>query len=141
VKANALELGLVVAIAVAACGVRSLPRPPEDTAPRAPDTPKVRVTDESVRLRWERPSRAVDGEPLYDLAGFIVERRVGGAEFTEIHQMVVDDNERIRPQQNFTFDDESPPPGRLFYRVRAFTLDGQRGAASPPVLVGEDERN
>ena len=120
---------------VVGCGVRTAPRPPEDTAPKPPAELDARLDETGVRLRWERPSQAVDGDRLYDLAGFVVERRSEGAEFIVFDRIQVDDNDRIRPQQSFTIEDPSPPTGLVLYRVRSVAADGQHGHACPPVHV------
>ncbi len=127
----ARSLALILLFAtVLACGVRRDPRPPEDTAPRAPENVSARAFEGGVRVRWKRPSRAVDGESLYDLVAFIVQRRTDQSEFAPIARIAVDDSGEIRPQQSFTYEDGDPPYGRLWYRVLAVTAEGQRGLPS-----------
>ena len=124
----------------AACGVRTAPRPPEDSAAEAPDNFKVQAGARGIELSWKRVERSVDGQRLYDLAGFIVERRLGDEPaFDVIATISVVDNDRIRSQQKFEFRDASPPSGRLAYRVRAYTEDGERGEATAIVAVESDE--
>jgi hypothetical protein len=130
--------GLLFAILVAAtlgCGVRTDPRPPEDTMARAPEDAGAKGFQGGVRVRWKRPTRAVDGESLYDLAAFIVQRRTDQGEFEPIARIPVNDSDDIRPQQSFTYDDHDPPYGTLTYRVFAVTSDGQRGLPSDEVPV------
>jgi hypothetical protein len=112
-----------------ACGVKGMPRPPEDTAPRPPGDFTAVRSGSIVKLAWSRPTESMDGEKLGDLARFIVER--GGPEggFAEIGRIAVDDNDRIRPQKHFAFVDEAPLPDPTVYRVSAVTSDGQYSAA------------
>jgi hypothetical protein len=129
-----LLLAMLVA-GIVGCGVRTDPRPPEDTMARAPEDPGAKSFQGGVRVRWKRPTRAVDGESLYDLAAFIVQRRTDQGEFEPIARVSVDDSNDIRPQQSFTYDDHDPPYGTLTSRVFAVTSDGQRGLPSDEVPV------
>jgi hypothetical protein len=128
----ALTLGTTVGWA---CGVRTDPRPPEDTAARAPDDFEAAVAPGTVTLQWERPTRTVDGERLYDLAAFSVERRRGDANFATIATIDVTDTDRIRTQRTFRYVDRDPPPGEVEYRVRAVTDDGEHGMPTNAILV------
>jgi hypothetical protein len=127
---------LVVALlASPACGVRTDPRPPEDTAARAPADFEAKVTGTTVELRWERPTKTADGRRLYDLASFAVERRTGDAPFETIASISVTDSDRLRTQRVFEFVDEAPPPGQVEYRVRAVTADGEPGLETETLTV------
>ena len=120
-----------------ACGVRTEPRPPEDTAARAPGDFEVARRDTGIELSWERPTRTADGERLYDLSGFRVERAEGAGDFAPIATLSVTDNDRIRTQRTFRYLDESAAAGPLRYRVRALHADGELGEASELLLVGD----
>jgi len=134
-RRRALIAALLLTACTLACGVRTDPRPPEETAPRPPHDLEARVVPGGVHLTWERPDRSADGERLWDLIGFVIERRPESGEFAVIHSVPVTDNDRIRPQRDFAFDDADPPTGMLFYRVRGFTSGGQHGYPCAPVLV------
>jgi len=127
-------LACTMLLAAPACGVRTRPRPPEDTAIEMGALKAARRDDGTVRLGWPRPKHSADGRKLVDLAGFVVERRTLGTEFVEVAVVPVTDNQRVRPQQTFTYT-ETPPAGEtVFYRVHAFDLAGQHG---PPAAVVE----
>jgi len=129
----ALACGLL--LTASGCGVRTPPRPPEDTAIEVASPKASRRDDGTVKLSWARPKHSADGHKLVDLAGFVVERRTLGTPFVEIAVVPVTDNERVRPQQTFTFADTPPPAKSVFYRVHAFDLAGQHGPPSPAVEV------
>lgn len=136
-KGAALLLACAAVVAAApGCGVRTNPRPPEDTAARAPEGFRAEVSGTAVELRWRRPDKTVDGDRLYDLAAFVVERRViATGEFREIASIAVTDNDRIRVQKTYRYRDEAPPAGEVIYRVRAVAEDGQHGVATEPAIV------
>lgn len=125
---------LTVAVA-AACGVRTEPRAPEDTAARAPDKIDADVRAKGVTITWTRPTKTVDGARLYDLAKFLVERQTGDGYFQTIATIDVTDLDRIRPQQTFQYVDTEVPPGTVRYRVRAVAADGEPGVPTEPVPV------
>ncbi len=136
----AARRGLVLAVAVgllgaAACGFKTDPRPPEYTAPVINNAPEAEVDGTTVELVWKRAETSADGRELYDLAGFIVERSSGSAPYGRIDTVAVTDQEKLRRQARFRYDDEQPPLGMVSYRVRAFTADGQEGPPSPAVAV------
>ncbi|MGB9006340.1 MAG: fibronectin type III domain-containing protein, partial [Candidatus Aminicenantales bacterium] len=81
---------------------------------------KADVGTTRIRLTWE-PVRQ-------DLAGYLVERRVGLADFERLNESLV---------QETRFDDplRAGVSGDLFYRVRAVTFDNLMGEASPSVKV------
>ena len=130
----------VAALLLSACGIRTEPRPPELTMPVRPDGFSVAIEKEEVRLKWNRPKTSVDGDKLYDLAGFMIERRTDETEFEVLAEIRVVDRDRIRPQDSFKWRDLDPIEGRSFYRVRAFTEDGQTGSISPgaPIEVPQE---
>jgi hypothetical protein len=136
---GAALLGLLTLFAAisAGCGVKDLPRPIEDTAALAPDDFVARNAEDGVLLKWGRPQEAVDGEPLYDLAGFEIERRqAADHRFERVHRIVTADTDRLRPQQTFRYTDTTAqPPGVYEYRVRAYLSDGQRGIPTPTAVV------
>ncbi len=127
--ADSLLTALLLA-AVVSCGIRTDPRPPEATMPERPANFSALIENDEVRLRWSRPTESTDGRDLYDLAGFVIERGDDGEEFAVIAEVPVNDRNRVRPQNIFKWRDLDPVAGRSFYRVRAFTRDGQTGSIS-----------
>jgi hypothetical protein len=132
-------IGLLAMIGTigAGCGVKGPPRPIEDTAALAPDNFVARNAEGGVFLKWTRPQEAVDGEPLYDLAGFEIERRrPAERRFELVHRILTTDTDRLRPQRTFRYTDTTAqPPGVFEYRVRAFLSDRQRGIPTPTMVV------
>ena len=133
-RASAPVLVALLVLA-AACGVRTDPRPPEDTAAHPPDGFRVKAVTGGVELRWERTTRAMDGDRLYDLASFVVERRSDGGAFETIATIPVTDTDRLRTQKVFHFTDDAPGAGTPEYRVRAVAADGERGVPTETLAV------
>ncbi len=122
--------------ATAGCGVRKPPRALQETEPSAPPRSLARAeADGSITVHWTRPRSAADGQSLYDLAGFEVERRIGGDDWELIATVAVEDSRRIRPQKTFSHHDTDPHNQAASYRIRAFTADGQRGMSTLPFSV------
>ena len=140
VRRAAAGVALAAALIVSAsCGVRTDPRPPENTQPRPPAGFVAKQVDHGIRLDWKRPTHSSDGMRLADLAGFLVERESPAIDaFEVIADIPVEDTHRIRPQQEFSFLDSRPPAGPLRYRVRAYAKDSQVGRASVIAAI-EDE--
>jgi hypothetical protein len=130
-------LAAMALVGTSGCRIRTDPRPPELTMPERPRQFSVLIENDEVRLRWSRPQESIDGNRLKDLAGFVIERRTDDTEFVILAEVLTTDRERIRPQTSFKWRDMFPVEGRSFYRVRAFTDDGQTGSISPatPVVV------
>lgn len=124
-----------VALAVAACGIRTPPRPPEDTMPRAASELSARRDDAAVRLEWKRPDKSMDGQRLADLTGFLVERRSGDGAYTIIADVPADTAHRLRPIERYSHVDASPPAGSIEYRIVCHTADGQRSPPSVSAFV------
>lgn len=122
-------------LALAACGIRTDPRPPEDTMARAPTQVKAVRSGTTVVVEWRSPGESVDGKRLIDLARFVVERRSGGTSFAPIGETAADTTHRLRPIRQYSFVDESPLGDDAQYRVVAYTADGEPGEASEPAFV------
>lgn len=119
-------------LALAACGIRTDPRPPEDTMARAPTKITAAHAGTTVVVEWRSPGESVDGKRLIDLARFVVERRAGAESFAPIGETAADTTHRLRPIRQYTFVDASPVGDDAEYRVVAYTADGQRGEPSEP---------
>ena len=126
---------ILLILFIGACGVRTMPRAPEETAARAPDAIEATLTAKGATITWSRPTRTVDGSRLYDLAKFVVERQTGEGSFEPIATIDVTDLDRIRPQRSFRYVDAAVPSGSVRYRVRAVTADGESGIPTEPVTA------
>ena len=122
-------------LALAACGIRTDPRPPEDTMARAPTKPTAVRAGTTVVVEWRSPGESVDGKRLIDLARFVVERRVGEEPFAPVGETAADTTHRLRPIRQYSFVDEGPRGDDAEYRVVPYTADGQRGVPSDPARV------
>jgi hypothetical protein len=130
---SALRLTLVsLLVTTTACGIRTLPRPPEDTMPRAATDLVAKRDETGVRLEWERPGKSMDGERLADLTGFLVERRGSNGSFTIIADVPADTTHRLRPYKSYSYVDKAAPDGNVEYRIVCYASDGQR---SPPSVA------
>ena len=128
----------VGALAVPSCGVRTLPRPPEDTQPRPATDLSSKREGRAVQLSWERPSASMDGERLADLVTFLVERRGDDDAFTIIAEVPADTAHRLRPIKHYSYADEKAPAGALEYRIVCITADGQRSTPSGSAFVAAE---
>ena len=130
-----LASAVMVMTLAGACGVRTLPRPPEDTRPRPATDLSGKREGAAVRLSWERPNESMDGERLADLVRFLVERRSGGDAFTIVAEVPSDTTHRLRPIKHYAYVDESAPASAVEYRVVCVTADGQRSEASASAFI------
>lgn len=124
-----------VLLALAACGIRTDPRPPEDTMARAPTNLTAVRKETTVVVEWRSPGNSVDGKRLIDLARFVVERRAGDDPFATVGETAADTGHRLRPIRQYTYVDEAPLSGDAEYRIVPYTADGQRGVPSEPAHV------
>jgi hypothetical protein len=123
------------ALAIAACGLRPDPRPPEDTMARAPEQVSAVRDGATVLVRWRSPGESVDGRRLIDLSRFVIERRTRAESFVTIGETAADTTHRLRPVRQYSYTDESPLDDYVEYRVVAYTADGERGVPSRPAVV------
>jgi len=131
---RALLLAAAV-FALASCGIRTDPRPPEDTMARAPTKITAVRQGTTVVIEWRSPGESIDGKRLIDLARFVVERRVGEEGFSAIGETAADTTHRLRPIRQYSYVDEAPLGDGASYRVVPYTTDGQRGVPSEPTSV------
>jgi hypothetical protein len=139
--ARALRLVLVASLLATtiACGIRTPPRPPEDTMPRVARDLGAKRDGTSVRLEWERPDKSMDGQRLADLNGFLVERRGSDGSFTIIADVPADTTHRLRPFKHYSYVDEAAPDGNVEYRIVGYTADGQRSPPSTSAFTANAE--
>lgn len=124
------------AVLLPACGRKTAVRPPEYVAPEAVADLRAANTTEGVRLEWARPRRTADGESLFDLDAFVIERAVPGLPFGFLTRIQVPDRDRLRQRKRFGYVDPTPLVGEAYrYRVLAVTIDGYFSAPSEVVDV------
>ena len=120
---------LAFSAALAACGRKALPRPPQWVIPESPAPLEVSEVDGGTKLSWRRPTKYVDGQSLDDLGRFDVERSCFDLPWEKIAELEVSDRERFRRNRSFAWiDRDARPKESCRYRVTAFTLDGYASA-------------
>lgn len=132
-----LVAGIVPALVfLPACGRKTAVRPPEYVAPETITAVRAENTSEGVRLDWARPRKAADGQALYDLDAFVIERATPGEPFVFVTRVQVPDRDRLRQRKRFTWVDPEPVVGEVYrYRIVATTLDGYFSEPSPVVEI------
>ena len=112
-------------VALASCGVKSPPIPPEMAQPeRIFDLQAVSRKD-AIHVSWHRPDHYVNGGMMRDLGNFKLSRAEGDGRFLPITRIAVTDNDRFQKQQVFTYVDDDTFIGRTYhYQVVAETTDG-----------------
>jgi hypothetical protein len=132
VRAPLLAAALLVFVA---CGIRTDPRPPEDTMARAATSLTAVRKGATVVVEWRSPGESVDGKRLIDLARFVVERRAADEPFATVGETAADTTHRLRPIRQYTYVDQAPLGDDAEYRVVSYTADGQRGVPSETARV------
>ena len=129
-------IGASTLLALTACGRKTPVRPPEFVAPAAVTNLSASNTTAGVSLGWERPRQTADGQKLFDLDAFAVERALPGLPFGFLTRIQIPDRDRLRQQKRFTYVDETALLGEDYrYRVRALTVDGYVSAPSNVVDI------
>jgi len=128
---------VALALATAACGVRTRPLPPELVQPEPPTALVASSNVDGVRLTWRRPSQYSGGKHMRDLGGFDVERAVGDSyDFASVTTVLLDDQTRFRQEKLMQWTDTAVEVGQTYrYRVIAFTTDDYRSVPSAPVTI------
>ena len=120
-----LAVAVITLAGLLACGRQTPVRPPEFVAPARIADLTANNAVAGIALGWSRPHQTADGQRLFDLDAFAVERALPGLPFGFVTRIQVSDRERLRQQKRFTFVDESALLGEDYrYRVRSVTLDG-----------------
>jgi hypothetical protein len=113
-----------VLLAVATCGRKTMPKPPQLVAPKAVQELSLATQSPGILVRWSRPTEYVDGTEMEDLGGFVVERNRYNSPFIEIARVPVTDQGRFQKAKRFDYLDKELLPGAIYhYRVVAFTTD------------------
>jgi hypothetical protein len=130
-------LVLAAALAVAACGVRSRPLPPEVVQPDPPTDLVAKSSPEGVRLTWRRPTSYSGGKHMRDLAGFEIERATApDFDYAKVGTVTLTDQTRFQQERSATLTDDTAVVGTTYrYRVVATTTDGYRSVPSEPVTI------
>jgi hypothetical protein len=129
---------VLVALTVAACGVRNKPLPPELVQPTPPSDLVAKSMPEGMQLTWKRPTTYTSGQHMRDLAGFDIERANGpdGIDYAQVGFFELTDQTRFRQERLMTWFDTSAVAGSSYrYRVIATTLDGYRSTPSESVAI------
>jgi hypothetical protein len=126
-----------VLLALAGCGKKSAPIPPERLVPREVKVTSARNDAEGVRLVWAAPKRKINGQPLEGLLGFAVLRADGAtraqcAASTAAYQRVGVIPVRSGPEAeaDYAFTDRAVTPGR-WYAYRVLAQDENRMYSNP----------
>jgi len=126
-------------LALAACGRKTMVRPPQDVEPKVISNLNATNVAGGIQLSWSRPNNYANGQPMTDLAGFVIERSSGTdpmAPFQRLDVLDVNDRDRFRQIKRFTWVDHDTSVGMPSrYRVVSFTLDRYFSAPSNEVTV------
>ena len=115
---------MTACLALAECGVKSPPIPPEYAAPERIDDLSAESVRTGVRLYWSRPTTYVGGGKMRDLARFRILRAVSQGQFAETAEIPVTDQERFQQQKRFTWLDAATEMDHTYrYEVIAETAD------------------
>lgn len=124
-------LVLVGALALLACGRKTMPRPPQLVAPRAVQELSLATQSGGILVRWSRPTEYVDGSSMKDLGGFVVERNRYNSSFEEIARVPVTDRGRFQQAKRFDYLDTKLLSGATYhYRIVAYTTDNYYSSPS-----------
>lgn len=128
------------------CGRKGRPRPPEEIAPGEVLYFTAMGTLEGVQLSWQAPVTDARGEPLLNLAGFVVKKRSivdkGESDFEDIAEMSAKASANVMSQgaksddSKYGFLDRDVAPGKRYeYVVHAVDENGAKGRFSPIMRV------
>lgn len=128
---------LALALALAACGLKTAPVAPELVEPLPATNLHAHPAPSGVRLVWRRPTRYSGGGRMRDVERFDVERTTeeSGA-WTIVGRLVMEDRYRLRQPRQIEWIDETAVPGTHYrYRVVTVTRDGYESPPSDPAAV------
>lgn len=149
VKTRSIPLRIIFIIAlvslVSACGRRSDPKPPEVTAPKPVRFLTAKGDVNAVSLSWQAPEENAHGDPLIDLAGFVIHRAEFDEDKTprykkigevEIERNAETDAPNYTAKTIFNFRDTNVTPGvRYQYLIAPINDDDVEGEAPQIVRV------
>ncbi len=128
---RALVASVVLGLLIAACGRKTMPKPPQYVAPKPVQELSLATQSSGILVRWTRPTEYVDGTSMEDLGGFVVERNRYNSPFQEIARVPVTDKGRFQQAKRFDYLDTHLLEGAVYhYRIVPYTTDEYYGAPS-----------
>lgn len=124
------------------CGKKGVLVPPEALVPAPISNLALAQKGGRIQVSWSAPSRQEGGEPLSDLAGFLLFRRVVlppaedceecPSAYAQLARIELDYTESARRSGSlWLYDDFDLRPGRTYqYKVRSFSTDGAQSKDS-----------
>jgi hypothetical protein len=123
--AAVLGASIVAAIALAGCGKKGSPVPPEEGAPSAIKSVNVSGLVTGVNFAWQAPETTAEGDDEPELAGFYLYRSdVIKGERPDFEEIAAIDLLASPDQKNFIYLDKDVLPGKSYdYQIRAVNVD------------------
>jgi len=126
--------GFALAVALAGCGVKGQPIPPEAAKPERITRLQASADPDGIRLAWPRPDSYAGGSAMRDLAGFVVMRAQGETAMTPVAELPISDRERFQKIKGLEWVDTAAAMGSTYrYQVVSMTSDGYRSDPSNQV--------
>jgi predicted small lipoprotein YifL len=126
-----VTVSLALAVAIAGCGVKGSPLPPEAVRPERITDLSATADKDGIRLSWGRPERSVSGRTIRDLTGFMVMRAQDDEPWRQVGEVKVTDRERFQKVHRFEYLDAATELGGTYrYEVVSSTENGERSDAS-----------
>ena len=123
--------GLLAAVLLLGCGVKSPPIPPQEAVPERIVSLNATSEKNGVLLSWERPDRTAGGHSMHDLGSFEIERAEDTRAFAPLVEIPVTDQDRFQLQQKFTYLDKDAQVGKHYrYQIISSTIDAYRSDPS-----------
>lgn len=132
-KKSFLMLFLISLAILSSCGKKAPPQPPELNAPSRVRFLDVKPGADLISFSWQAPLTEASGDPLRDLAGFLVKKNVyirgKKPSFIDIGLRVFDaDNTNVENSPTFNFIDKDVRIGSVYqYMVVPFNEDDIEG--------------
>ncbi len=125
-----------VALLGLACGRKTAVRPPDLVAPQSVEGVSAVNLDDGIEVRWQRPTRYVDGSHMLDLAAFRIERKRPCCGYRLLEHLEVEDRQRFRRKKTFRYLDSTADLGEIYhYRVIAITVDEYESLPGEAVFI------
>lgn len=131
IAAGPIALALALGAALAGCGVKGAPIPPELARPEPILDLRAVANVSGIKLSWDRPTHYVSGRSIRDLEGFVILRADGDGPLEPLVELPVTDQERFSPEREFNYVDGEAVLGRRYvYEIVSRTTDGYASVAS-----------
>lgn len=142
-KALLCAVCCLLILPVFACGKKGDPRAPELAIPQTIDNLRAASDRTGVVLTWGRPTHAVDGKELTDLAAFVIFRKELSqtcpdcpVPYRQLTTVNVEDQEKFIKKKQFRFIDQQVKPQTVYrYRVFSQLTDGSLSNPSNEVEI------